>query len=107
VPAYTNIATLAVDRIATLELTDETFTVDPAFDPKRLETEAFGVSWENPMRVIIRFRADQAPYVREREMAPDAEAERATRWACGADVSGLAGCWKSRAGSWVGATRQR
>jgi predicted DNA-binding transcriptional regulator YafY len=70
VPSYTNIATLAIDRIATLELTDETFIVDPAFDPKRLETEAFGVSWENPMTVVVRFRADQAPYVREREWHP-------------------------------------
>jgi predicted DNA-binding transcriptional regulator YafY len=70
VPACTNITTLAVDRIAALNLTDETFTVDPTFDPKRLETEAFGVSWENPMTVVVRFSADQAPYVREREWHP-------------------------------------
>lgn len=62
--------TLALDRIRSLELTDESFTVDPAFDPKRYEAEAFGVSWEKPMTVVVRFRADQAPYVREREWHP-------------------------------------
>jgi predicted DNA-binding transcriptional regulator YafY len=49
---------------------DETFTVDPGFDPKQYETEAFGVAWEPPMTVVVRFRADQAPYVREREWHP-------------------------------------
>ena len=49
---------------------EETFTVDPSFDPKRYETEAFGVAWGKPMTVVVRFRADQAPYVREREWHP-------------------------------------
>lgn len=70
VPAYADFATLAVDRIRSLELTEEPFTVDPAFDPKRYEAEAFGVAWEKPMTVVVRFRADQAPYVREREWHP-------------------------------------
>lgn len=70
VPAYRDIITLAVDRVRTLELTPETFTVDPAFDAKRYEAEAFGVVWEKPMTVVVRFRADQAPYVREREWHP-------------------------------------
>jgi predicted DNA-binding transcriptional regulator YafY len=43
---------------------------DAAFDPKRHEAEAFGIVWERPMRVVLRFRADQAPYVREREWHP-------------------------------------
>lgn len=70
VPAYRNVITLAVDRIQPLEVTAEPFTVDPAFDQKRHEAEAFGVSWEKPMTVAVRFRADQAPYVREREWHP-------------------------------------
>jgi predicted DNA-binding transcriptional regulator YafY len=70
VPAYTNLATLAVERIRSLELTDETFATDPAFDPKRHEAEAFGVTWEKPMTVVVRFCPDQAPYVREREWHP-------------------------------------
>lgn len=70
VPAYTNFVTLAVERIGELTVTDEPFTVDPAFDPKRYEAEAFGVAWEKPITVTVRFRADQAPYVREREWHP-------------------------------------
>lgn len=70
VPAYTNFVTLAVDRIRSLELLEESFTVDPAFDPKRHEAEAFGVAWEKPMTVVVRFSAAQAPFVREREWHP-------------------------------------
>ncbi|MBI4013470.1 MAG: WYL domain-containing protein [Candidatus Rokubacteria bacterium] len=70
VPAYANLVTLAVDRIRMIALTDERFEPDPGFDPKRHEAEAFGIVWERPMRVVVRFRADQAPYVREREWHP-------------------------------------
>ncbi len=70
VPAYANLATLAIDRIAALELLEESFTVDPAFDPKRHEAEAFGIVWEKPVTVVLRFRAGQAPYVTEREWHP-------------------------------------
>jgi len=69
-PDHDDRAVLAVDRIRGLELTDETFTSDPAIDVKRYEAEAFGVVWERPMTVVVRFRADQASYVREREWHP-------------------------------------
>lgn len=69
-PAYENLATLAVDRIRSVTPTDEPFTEATGFDPKRYEAEAFGVVWERPMTVVLRFRADQAPYVREREWHP-------------------------------------
>jgi predicted DNA-binding transcriptional regulator YafY len=70
VPVYSNLATLAIHRIQAVDLLDESFTVDPAFDPKRYEAEAFGVVWEKPVTVVLRYRADQAPYVREREWHP-------------------------------------
>jgi predicted DNA-binding transcriptional regulator YafY len=70
VPAYGSFVTLAIDRIRLLTITDEPFTVDPKFDLKQYEAEAFGVTWGKPMTVVIRFRADQAPYVREREWHP-------------------------------------
>jgi predicted DNA-binding transcriptional regulator YafY len=69
-PEHGHVITLAVDRIRHLEATSESFQIDPAFDPKRLEAEAFGVSWEDPMHVVLRFSADQAPYVKEREWHP-------------------------------------
>lgn len=71
VPAYPkDIAPLALERIRDLKVTEESFTVDPSFDPKRYETEAFAVAWGKPMTVVVRFRPDQAPYVREREWHP-------------------------------------
>lgn len=71
VPAYPKvIVTLALERIRSLRLTEESFTVNADFDPKQYETEAFGVAWSQPMTVVVRFRADQAPYVREREWHP-------------------------------------
>jgi predicted DNA-binding transcriptional regulator YafY len=70
VPAYQNLATLAVDRIRDLVPTEESFSISSQFDPKRHKAEAFGVVWEKPVTVVLRFRADQAPYVREREWHP-------------------------------------
>lgn len=70
VSAYGGTTTLAVDRIRAIEQTSETFAVDPEFDWKRYEAEAFGVIWEKPKKVVVRFSADQAPYVREREWHP-------------------------------------
>ena len=69
-PEHGHFINLAVDRIRRLEATREAFQVSAAFDPKRLEAEAFGASWEEPMEVVVRFSADQAPYVKEREWHP-------------------------------------
>lgn len=70
VPPHDNIATLAVERICSLMLTEEEFEVDPAFDAERYCRESFGVIWEEPQTVVVRFSAEQAPYVREREWHP-------------------------------------
>jgi predicted DNA-binding transcriptional regulator YafY len=72
-PEHDNRSVLAVERIGELQMTDETFAPDPAIDVKRYEAEAFGVSWERPMKVVVRFSADQAPFVREREWHPTQE----------------------------------
>jgi predicted DNA-binding transcriptional regulator YafY len=70
VPPFENLTTLAVDRICALSLTTTKFEVDPGFDADRYRRESFGVIWEKPMDVTIRFSADQAPYVRERVWHP-------------------------------------
>lgn len=70
VSAYGGTTTLAVERIRAIKQTGETFAVDPRFDWKRYEAEAFSVVWEKPKKVVVRFSADQAPYVRERECRP-------------------------------------
>jgi proteasome accessory factor B len=70
VPPYENITTLAVDRIAAIQILESEFTVDPGFDVARYRQEAFGVVWEKPQNVTVRFSVDQAPYVRERQWHP-------------------------------------
>jgi proteasome accessory factor B len=70
VPRYGDIVTLAVDRIRSLKLTDESFDVDPAFDPETRRAGAFGVVQEEPMDVVVRFSDEQAPYIRERQWHP-------------------------------------
>ena len=70
VPKHAGTATLAVDRLLSVVVSETEFHVDPAFDPKKCRQHAFGVSWQDPMDVVLRFRADQAPYVRERIWHP-------------------------------------
>jgi predicted DNA-binding transcriptional regulator YafY len=59
-----------VHRVRHIELTDQCFTVRAGFDARRWEAEAFGIVHERPITVVLRFRADQAPYVRERVWHP-------------------------------------
>ena len=70
VPKHAATATLAIDRLLAVVLSKAEFELDPAFDPKKCRQEAFGVSWQDPINVVLRFRADQAPYVRERLWHP-------------------------------------
>ena len=67
---HAEITMLGVDRVVSIRLTDTSFKVAPNFDPRRYEREAFGVIWDEPMDVAIRFRSDQAPYVAERVWHP-------------------------------------
>jgi hypothetical protein len=53
-----------------LEVFSESFTIDPVFDPKRYASEAFCVTWEQPVTVIVRFSDDQEPFVRECQRHP-------------------------------------
>ena len=70
VPKHAGTVTLAIDRLVSAMLSKTGFEVDPAFDPKRCREDAFGVSWQDPVDIVLRFRADQAPYVRERVWHP-------------------------------------
>jgi len=73
VPKHTGTATLAEDRLLSLVPSKIEFDVDAAFDPRKCRTDAFGVSWQYPIDVVLRFRAGQAPYVRERMWHPSQE----------------------------------
>jgi proteasome accessory factor B len=70
VPPHGNITTLAVDRIVAIDITESDFTMDPGFDLVQFRREAFGIVWEKPKNVTVRFTADQSPYVRERQWHP-------------------------------------
>ncbi len=70
VPKYTEIITLAVDRLVSLTISEVKFAVHSTFDPRQCRLDAFGVSWQDPAKIVLRFRAEQAPYVRERLWHP-------------------------------------
>jgi predicted DNA-binding transcriptional regulator YafY len=70
VPTHTGTVTLSIDRLAALEVSMAEFEVDATYDPEQCRRDAFGVCWNDPMDVVLRFRADQAPYVRERQWHP-------------------------------------
>ncbi len=73
VPKHAGTATLAVDRLLSVVLSKTEFQVDPTFDPKKCREDAFGVSWQDPADIVLRFRVDQTPYVRERLWHPSQE----------------------------------
>ena len=73
VPTHDRLTTLATHRIIGIELLKETFDVDQALDVNRFRQEAFGVVWDEPLDIVLRFRADQAPYVAERQWHPSQE----------------------------------
>lgn len=73
VPKHAGTATLAIDRLVSVTPSKTEFAVDPGFDPVKCRQDAFGVSWQEPTEVVLRFRADQAPYVRERLWHPTQE----------------------------------
>ena len=66
VPKYEGVATLSVDRLLSVTLTSVAFEVDASFNSEKCREEAFGVSWDDPQAIVLRFCADQAPYVLER-----------------------------------------
>lgn len=70
VPKYEGVATLSVDRLLSVTLTGVASAIDPEFNISQFRDRAFGVSWQNPEEVVLRFRVDQAPYVRERIWHP-------------------------------------
>ncbi|MDE2058260.1 MAG: WYL domain-containing protein [candidate division NC10 bacterium] len=70
VPAHRAVITLAVERIKNLTPTDDPFTIIKGFSFEALRDKAFGVTSEEPMNVVLRFRKDQAPYIRERIWHP-------------------------------------
>ncbi|MBT8339060.1 MAG: transcriptional regulator [Desulfatitalea sp.] len=60
----------AVDRIARLVLLEESFDWPKDFDATRFMADSFGVFQGDPVLVRIRFKAETAGYVREKQWHP-------------------------------------
>jgi len=65
-----DVRTFAVERIRRLELTRRSFSVRPDFDFEAYTRDSFGLMRDEVVTVRIRFRRDQAKYVRERVWHP-------------------------------------
>ena len=65
------VRTFAVERIATTELGEETFSIPPDYDPSKFFSGAFGIIvGEEPVDIVVRFDPKVAPYVRARMWHP-------------------------------------
>lgn len=66
VPYYGNIRILSLERIRSVELTEDEFEIPASFDAAKLLSDPFGIVLASPFVARISFTADQAPYIRER-----------------------------------------
>ncbi len=75
VPYYDSLITQAVERFEAVEETGETFEPPDHLPINERVSDAFGVSYEEPMEMAVRFTEEQAPYIRERIWHPSQELE--------------------------------
>ena len=74
-PYYDQLITQAVDRFEAVEVTEEVFEPPDHLSVDERLSNAFGISSEEPMDVVVRFTEEQAPYIRERIWHPSQELE--------------------------------
>ena len=74
-PYYDQLITQAVDRFESVEVTEEEFEPPDHLSVEERLSNAFGISSEEPMDVVVRFTEEQAPYIRERIWHPSQELE--------------------------------
>ena len=69
-PYYDQLITQAVDRFEAVDVTEEEFEPPDHLSVDERLSNAFGISSEEPMDVVVRFTEEQAPYIRERIWHP-------------------------------------
>ena len=74
-PYYDQLITQAVDRFESVEVTEKEFEPPDHLSVDERLSNAFGISSEEPMDVMVRFTEEQAPYIRERIWHPSQKLE--------------------------------
>jgi predicted DNA-binding transcriptional regulator YafY len=69
--SFGDIIVLAVERIQKLTTTDTSFVYPSDFDPDTLLENSFGLYYDDPLTVKIRFSSEQARYICERRWAKE------------------------------------
>lgn len=69
--SYGHIRVLAVERIISIEPMKEKFTPPDAFDAESLLKGAFGIIYDDPVNVKVKFSKDSARYIKERKWAAE------------------------------------
>jgi predicted DNA-binding transcriptional regulator YafY len=68
-PSFGDIRMLAVERIKKVTVTEAAFLYPEDFDPEELLDSTFGLYYDDPVTVKVRFPAHQARYIEERKWA--------------------------------------
>ncbi len=71
IPRHGTIRTLAVERIDSIEKTDEAFEYPDDFDPEQILSSAFDMVYDDPVSLRVWISSAQAKYVRERKFFRD------------------------------------
>lgn len=69
--SFSDVIILAVERFQEVELTEGDFKYPEDFDPEERLDQAFGLVANDPIDVKIKFSADQARYIKERQWTKD------------------------------------
>ncbi len=65
------IRTTAVERFTSLEVLEQSFEEPVDIDPQQLLGGAWGINWDEPLNVTVRFAPAQSRYIRERQWTPN------------------------------------
>lgn len=59
--------TMALERFETIQMTDKPFREELDFNPESMLSDAWALTCNDPVSVVIHFSKEAAPYIRERE----------------------------------------